>query len=108
VNTSNQPTQPETSSLNPFNMIGGLFSDVIELTKYIGSEISDIPQALQDGFNNGLILDTDNSSALKAEANPANTQAPIGAITVEPSGPTVAELMAEIAELKAAQTSTQA
>lgn len=69
-----KPVAPETSAFNPFNMLGGLVSDIIEVTKKVGSEASDIPQALADGFNNGMLIDTENSTALKEQAKQdANT-----------------------------------
>ncbi len=70
MNQNNTPTQPTTSSLNPFNIIAGLISDTVEAAKYIGSEIEGIPGAMADGWNNGAILDTDNSKALKAANQP--------------------------------------
>jgi hypothetical protein len=59
---NNTNAAPSTSLLNPFHLIGGLLSDVVEATKYVGNEISDIPTALAEGWENGAILNTDNTN----------------------------------------------
>ena len=38
-----------------FKGLGGLVGDAIEATKYIGSEIADVPGAFVDGVKEGLI-----------------------------------------------------
>jgi len=72
--TNQIPVAPKTSSFNPFNLIGALASDIVEGVKTMASEASDIPQAIADGYNNGLILDTDNSRALKDAEDNAELQ----------------------------------
>ena len=104
--TTNNPIRPETSSFNPFNIIGGLLSDTIEAAKYIGSEIVAIPQAIEDGYNNGAMIDTENSTALKEAAIAPivakHTDAQEVAEVTEESKE-IAALKAQIAELRAAQ-----
>jgi hypothetical protein len=68
-NITQEIKEPTTSSFNPFNIIGGLLSDTIEVVKMTGSELADIPDALADGWNNGALIDTDNAKALKERTN---------------------------------------
>ena len=99
---STNPVQPTSSSLNPFNIIGGLFSDTIELTKMVASEIADVPSALYDGFNNGAILNTENSEAIKAQqttVTPSTTKP-----EPEADQPTNAQIDEEIKRLTALRT----
>ena len=98
---STNPVQPTTSSLNPFNILGGLFSDAIELTKIVGNEVADIPGALYDGFNNGAVIHTANSEALKAQETTPVVSTPVQATTPTP---TIEQINEEIIRLKAMKT----
>jgi hypothetical protein len=66
MKTQTQPIEPTTSALNPIRILGGLLSDTVEVIKTVGEEITEIPDALADGWNNGALIDTDNAKALKA------------------------------------------
>ena len=107
---SNQPQQPTTSLLNPFHLLGGLLSDTIELAKFVGEEVADIPSALADGFNEGAIITPDNSyaaqvEAIKAKQQPANADTAIDAAIIKDAEEELSEteiLLARIAELEAA------
>lgn len=50
-----------------FGVAGGLIGDAVELTKDIGKEIIDIPGAIKDGFNEGVILTPTGDNAILPE-----------------------------------------
>lgn len=56
----------EYSAWNPFTIIGGLASDIVEAATSAGSEVLDIPNAIKQGWENGAIIDTDKFKASKA------------------------------------------
>ena len=49
-----------------FKGIGGLASDAVEGIKTVGEEIANIPDALSEGFEQGLMVDTEQSIKDKA------------------------------------------
>ena len=58
-----------------FKGFGGLLGDTVEAVKYIGEEIMEVPGAIADGFEEGLITSQDKpEEATKPEAvQSANT-----------------------------------
>ena len=95
-----QPTEPTTSSLNPFRVLGGLVSDLAEGLQYAAKEIVEIPDALVDGWKNGAMLDTEHSEALK-QAEKETQSKPKAETTPEPEvqAPTAEYIKAEIERL---------
>ena len=49
-------------------VLGGAIGDTIEATKYLGREVAEIPGALADGFDEGLMLESESDKKAKKKA----------------------------------------
>ena len=57
-----------------FGFVGGIAGDAVELTKDIGKEVIDIPGAIMDGFNEGVVLTPTGDNAILPEEQPTEEE----------------------------------